>query len=655
LQRWGPSSAVDPYHVFVVPRPHHTEWMQRAHRQVSIEGTGAWVSVALVIARDKLPAVITPGALRVCVPALGAVLDDSSLEVVMSAVGERPVLQRLPAGGKTLPPAEWEQAHLQVNRVLLVMSFRRWAGSGADRRPAPLARWVMGAPPPPASSPLELLRLELALPPAVKQVAAEKMLRAAVRQSAGRLGLQVPPAGQLRQVVASEGSVFALLGVPKQEARGWLRSSGRGGLFIHPFWTSDDANLIKRTDFDICWLKSCKLDAGALWDALWEQPGFYGLVTNGKGLGLRVAPGASTEALMAQVQFAAKDDKAFVRRPVSGARWWRLGPLTDAEVWHAAELVASCGLEPLRGELRIGRAGPFRSVVYFTAVGDPSRRSLDDGSWGSSTATLSPAEPPPQRSSGSRQRPGPTLADPPPRRTSPSQAARPRGSGGSALAPQSSWAGARPAAPPAPLPAGQAKKPATPVGAIPFASAPVAAAAPAASAIKPFQARRSGRRGSKTPDAAVSWSAVAPGGDARSAPNVAPPVVAPFPGEAQLTALTAQVGQLLEEMRCLRRENAELRRQLEAARGVHQHQPYALSPLPPVPAFSPLRPAVPVRTRMAGELTPEPSDPNIDGMQDTVMPSPPVDADTKRARRSLAVELGDADAAVSGALGGHAE
>ena len=46
LQRWGPSSAVDPYHVFVVPRPHHTEWVQRAHRQVSIEGTGAWVSVA---------------------------------------------------------------------------------------------------------------------------------------------------------------------------------------------------------------------------------------------------------------------------------------------------------------------------------------------------------------------------------------------------------------------------------------------------------------------------------------------------------------------------------------------------------------------------------------------------------------------------------
>jgi hypothetical protein len=249
-----------------------------------------------------------------------------------------------------------------------------------------------------------------------------------------------------------------------------------------------------------------------------------------------------------------------------------------------------------------------------------------------------------------------TACPPPPTQdTTLPQSCESRGSGGSALAPQSSWAGARPAAPPAPLPAGQAKKPATPVGAIPFASAPVAAAAPAASAIKPFQARRSGRRGSKTPDAAVSWSAVAPGGDARSAPNAAPPVVAPFPGEAQLTALTAQVGQLLEEMRCLRRENAELRRQLEAARGVHQHQPYALSPLPPVPAFSPLRPAVPVRTRMAGELTPEPSDPNIDGMQDTVMPSPPVDADTKRARRSLAVELGDADAAVSGALGGHAQ
>ena len=230
----------------------------------------------------------------------------------------------------------------------------------------------MGTPPRPPPSPLELLRVQLSLPPAVKQASAEKMLRAAVRKSAGRLHLSVPPTGQLRQIQASEGSVFGLLGVPKEEARQWLRSSGAGGLLVRPFWVSDNSSLLHRSDYEMCWLKSCTADAATLWDALWEQYGFFGLVTNGKNLGLRITPGIDVDGMLAQVHFATRDVSASIRRPVHGARWWQLGPLTDAEVWHAAELVAAFGLQPLRGELRYGRSGPFRSVVYFTAVGNQS-------------------------------------------------------------------------------------------------------------------------------------------------------------------------------------------------------------------------------------------------------------------------------------------
>ena len=80
-----------------------------------------------------------------------------------------------------------------------------------------------------------------------------------------------------------------------------------------------------------------------------------------------------------------------------GQRWWRLGPLTEAECWNVQEMVAATGLVPLRGELRMARMGPFRSAVYFVATGEPSRWSLDDGSWTASEARLSPADPPPRR------------------------------------------------------------------------------------------------------------------------------------------------------------------------------------------------------------------------------------------------------------------
>ena len=75
--------------------------------------------------------------------------------------------------------------------------------------------------------------------------------------------------------------------------------------------------------------------------------------------------------------------------------------------------MAATGLVPLRGELRVARMGPFRSAVYFAASGEPTKLSLDDGTWNASEARLTPAEPParrqPTRSASRSPRPGASL------------------------------------------------------------------------------------------------------------------------------------------------------------------------------------------------------------------------------------------------------
>ena len=50
---------------------------------MGIEALGSWVSVALVVPRNKLPDMVTLGTLRAAVPALRMVLDDATLEVVV--------------------------------------------------------------------------------------------------------------------------------------------------------------------------------------------------------------------------------------------------------------------------------------------------------------------------------------------------------------------------------------------------------------------------------------------------------------------------------------------------------------------------------------------------------------------------------------------
>ena len=145
------------------------------------------------------------------------------------------------------------------------------------------------------------------------------------------------------------------------------------------------------------------------------------MLPSSKDIAVRVTSVANLAELEAQIAFIFGSDAAKFRRAVPGQRWWRFGPLRDAELWAVKDLIAQTGLVPLRDELRTARAGPFRSYVYFAAAGSPSRTSLDDGSWSCSQAALQPAEPPPRR-----KPPGP------------------------ALSPQSTWGGPRPAAAAAP-------------------------------------------------------------------------------------------------------------------------------------------------------------------------------------------------------------
>ena len=104
------------------------------------------------------------------------------MQLEVLAVAERPPLIRVPAGlsNRHLPPQRWEQAYLAVNRVLLL--FRLKCGPmGAQRL---TSRWIRGDLPKLPSSELELLRVEMPVPPATKSVTAGKVVLAGLRKVA---------------------------------------------------------------------------------------------------------------------------------------------------------------------------------------------------------------------------------------------------------------------------------------------------------------------------------------------------------------------------------------------------------------------------------------------------------------------------------------
>ena len=194
----------------------------------------------------------------------------------------------------------------------------------------------------------------------------------------------------------------------------------------------------------------------------------------------------------------------------------------------------------------------------------------------------------------------------------------------------------------------------------------MSASAPQAGSAAPMAPMPSGGRGRGRGGKSAQGSTYqgALGGDALSMVRAPGGVVVPFTEdglagpqsfmERQLLALTNEVSKLAQELREVRRENAELRRQLDAYRGVQQHQPYAVSlpPLPLPPVFTPVRPVGPSRTRTAGDLSPAGGDEGLHpgSGADVHMPSLPDGVDSKKARRSLGESLGDAASGAAVAL-----
>ena len=251
-------------------------------------------------------------------------------------------------------------------------------------------------------------------------------------------------------------------------------------------------------------------------------------------------------------------------------------------------------------------------------MGDLTRLTLDDGSWGSSEARLSPTSPPPRRSTGD-----------------------------AALPSTSTWGGPRPAAahaadsaatPGASKAAGKSPTPAswtTPSGRAATPSAAVRPSGPTSPSAEfpalPHTAGRGGR----------SQARRRGGGRGGGAPHPVDGAAAAVPAVdnsalvAEMAAMNRQLEAMRQEIRTLHHENAELRRRLEQAQGVQQHQPYALAPLPrPNFAFTPPRAASDAHARPASTLSPPPPG---------VPSSPAVDADAKRARRALPLQHSVAD------------
>ena len=363
IRRWGPSGDA-PYRLVVPPRPHLADWARRCAAQMKLEASGTELVWCAVVPRDRYVPGMGSAELSRLLPQAESLLTAKELQVDIKVIGDRAPLWRIPAktDDKVLPPAVWERALLPVDRILVMVVVRLADGS---RRP-PSCSLLRGDLPSPKVDGLELLRLEYVLPPATKQALAEKLLWGAVRKMAQAMQLPLPPGPRtLRQVVVQHGGVLALLAVPTAQAVEWLKGSGCGGLYLRPFWTASTAASLSREQFDLMWLRGQAERGPELWETFRRRDGVVGLLLSGRDIALRVTSSANAMELQAQLDLVFGSGGVRFRQATAGQRWWRLGPLTEAESWHALAMVRSMGLEPLRGELRLARLGRWRHAAFF--------------------------------------------------------------------------------------------------------------------------------------------------------------------------------------------------------------------------------------------------------------------------------------------------
>ena len=419
-------------------------------------------------------------------------------------------------------------------------------------------QWVLGVPPQATTTPeLEFLRVEMDNLPAARHDTAAKALHAALRRVATSMSLRVPVGHHLRQVtVLPGGEVSAIIGVPRADALKWLKGSGCGGVYLRPLWTDATAPELQRDKFRLLWLRGRRGDGAAIWDRIHSDAGFVGVAVDGKDSAVRVDVGADTTEIEAQLQFLlGKDTK--VRQATPGQRWWCLGPLTEAESYEALKHINSMGLTPLRNELHFGRKGHFRTCVYFAAVGQPSRLTLDNGTWTTSHARLQPA-------------------DPPPRRSVPTARASPKATSQSALTAHSTWGGPRQA--PEPRSTAQRDSPRH------RQSTTTAAPQPKPQSVPPQQPSSPTRRSRRPRNLDFTTSTPEAAADASLKELL-------VELRAELSELRQANIALREEMREMRRENELLRHRLAEAEGRRSHNPYVTASgfVPPPSVHPPKR------------------------------------------------------------------
>lgn len=233
-------------------------------------------------------------------------------------------------------------------------------------------------------------------------------------------------------------------------------------------------------------------------------------------------------------------------------------------------LISSLGLKLERNDVRFAAANRTRtrSYAFFAATGQPLKMSLDDGSWNSSEARLTRAEPPPRRSPA----PDPPSAAPARQARSARAPAQPVRDG-PALTPQSTWATPS-QTPPAAKPSAPAATPEPRPRPPPDTAPPKPRVPPSdseGSRTPPTRSRRRRQRRQDTPSTSLSDQVVA--------------------------ELRQLITTLQEEMRALRRENRLLRESQVTAERRLAERPlvptYSMLPAAGVPSSTSLLPPVP--------------------------------------------------------------
>ena len=89
-----------------------------------------------------------------------------------------------------------------------------------------------------------------------------------------------------------------------------------------------------------------------LWEALRATDGFFGLAADGKDIALRISPDAERSLLQSQMLFVLQSD-CKLRGSELGLHWWRLGSLTEADLWEVKSYIGQTGLHLARANLRV--------------------------------------------------------------------------------------------------------------------------------------------------------------------------------------------------------------------------------------------------------------------------------------------------------------